>query len=187
MSPNDNAGRIDKYTFLVSLIEWLYVHKESLADLAKTASIILFTISVLTTIARTVIRLRYHKRLFIDDAFLFAAVVCLCASMSLLIRSTSDMYMIEALVMKSPTVEMPPDPIAQWILLNKLNAAYSVLTWTTLVAVKFSFLSFFRRLINGLPGNDDLLVDHHHHHSRRLGFWRGGCLPSLPILLSQKS
>ncbi len=71
--------------------------------------------------------------------------------MGLLIRFTPDMYMIEALIMKLPTAETSLDLLAQWIWLNKLNAAYAMLTWTTLFSVKFSFLSFFRRLIKGLP------------------------------------
>ena len=70
--------------------------------------------------------------------------------MSLLFSFISSMYMVEALIMQIPTVEVSPNPVAQVIWLNKLNAAFSVLTWTTLLAVKFSFLVFFKRLIKGL-------------------------------------
>ena len=70
--------------------------------------------------------------------------------MSLIVRFTFELYMVEALIMGLATAEAPQDPIAQWIRLHKLNVAYSVLAWTTLIGVKFSFLFFSKQLIKGL-------------------------------------
>lgn len=58
--------------------------------LNEVASITFFGISILAAIAQIAIRLRYRKRLFADDAFLFLAVVCLCISMALLHLRAAD-------------------------------------------------------------------------------------------------
>lgn len=119
----------------------------------QAASITLFTISIMLTIARTAIRLRYQKRLFADDVFLLMAVLCLCAALTLLVIFSSSMYLIEAFVTNSPTLELPPDPLEQQLFKYlRLSDAYYIMTWTTIFAVKFSFLFFFRVLIRRVRG-----------------------------------
>lgn len=152
MSENDRAGRIPKPNFLVtnppgnnfplSLTSY------------KAASIALFVISILVALARTAIRLRYQRRLFVDDAILLVAIVCLCAAMTLLLVFTSSLYQLEAFVTGSSAITNP-DELAKielqmeqpFIKYLKLSDTYYVMTWTTIFAVKFSFLFFFRVLI----------------------------------------
>lgn len=120
---------------------------------SQAASITLFTISIILAIARTCIRLRYQKRLFADDVFLLVAVICLCAALTLLVIFAPSMYLIEAFITSAPTIELPPDPLQQQALEQKLfnylklSDVYYIMSWTTIFAVKFSFLFFFRVLI----------------------------------------
>ncbi|MCJ1464989.1 hypothetical protein MMC07_003604 [Pseudocyphellaria aurata] len=128
MSPNDSAGRISKNVYLI-------------------APTILFGFSVLFVIARTTIRLRYQKRLFIDDAFLFLAEICLCASVGLLYACADSLFLNEALITRPSTVVLPPDYLNRLSRSHKLDYAYIILTFTSIFAVKFSFLFFFRILV----------------------------------------
>ena len=58
------------------------------------------------------------------------------------------MYLVEALITNSATLVLPSDFLNQAFRFQKLNDAYLVLTYNTIFAVKFSFLFFFRMLIN---------------------------------------
>lgn len=120
----------------------------------KAASITLFVISILVALARTAIRLRYQRRLFVDDAILLVAILCLCAAMALLLVFTPSIYLLEAFVTSSSVMASPEElaeieiqleqPLFKYL---KLSDTYYVMTWTTIFAVKFSFLFFFRVLI----------------------------------------
>ncbi|MCJ1470459.1 hypothetical protein MMC07_009104 [Pseudocyphellaria aurata] len=128
MSPNDSAGRISKNVFLI-------------------IPTILFTLSVVFLLARTTLRLRYQKRLFIDDAFLLFAEICLGASVGLLYAFADNLFLYEALVTRPSAVVLSPDSINQQILLRKQSDACLALTYTSIFAVKFSFLFFFKVLV----------------------------------------
>jgi len=118
------------------------------ADTPQAASIALFVLAILGSIARIAIRLHYQKRLYVDDAFLLVAVLCLCVSMALLFLFTPSMYFVEALITNSETLYIPADFLHQAFQFQKLSDAYLVLTYNTIFAVKFSFIFFFRILIN---------------------------------------
>ncbi|MCJ1469806.1 hypothetical protein MMC07_008448 [Pseudocyphellaria aurata] len=107
---------------------------------------ILFAFSVLFVLARTTLRLRYQKRLFIDDAFLFFAEICLCASVGLLYAFADQLFFDEARAL-GWTVAVPPDYSEKRNRSQKLSDAFIILTFTSIFAVKFSFLFFFRILI----------------------------------------
>ncbi|MCJ1470002.1 hypothetical protein MMC07_008647 [Pseudocyphellaria aurata] len=128
MSPNDSAGRIPKNVFLI-------------------VPTILFALSVLFLLARTTLRLRYQKRLFIDDAFLLFAEICLGASVGLLYAFADNLFLNEALVTRPSAVILPPDYTNQRILFQKQSDACLVLTYTSIFAVKFSFLFFFKLIV----------------------------------------
>lgn len=121
-----------------------------MTDAEQVASIILFVFSVIFTIGRVVIRLRYQKSLAVDDAFLILAVVCLIAAVGLLFAFISSMYLIEALITNDPNVVIPSDITVQVERFRKLSTAFDVLTYTTIFAVKFSFLFLFKALIRNV-------------------------------------
>lgn len=82
------------------------------------------------------------------------AIVCLCAAMTLLLVFTPSLYLIEAFVTSSPAAVSPEEMAQMEVQLErplfkylKLSDSYYVMTWTTIFAVKFSFLFFFRVLI----------------------------------------
>lgn len=102
------------------------------------------------TIGRVVIRLRYQKSLAVDDAFLIFAVACLCVAVGLLFAFISSMYMLEALITDDPNAIVPIDILDQVQWFRKLSTAFLVLTFTTIFAVKFSFLFLFKALIRNV-------------------------------------
>lgn len=121
-----------------------------MADAEQVASIILFVLSVIFTIGRVIIRLRYQKSLAVDDAFLIFAVVCLCVAIGLLFAFLSSMYLLEALITDDPNATIPIDIIDQVEWFRALSTAFLVLTFTTIFAVKFSFLFLFKALIRNV-------------------------------------
>lgn len=121
-----------------------------LTDAEQVASVILFVLSVVFTIGRIIIRLRYQKRLAVDDAFLIFAVVCLCVAIGLLFAFISSMYLLEALITDDPNASIPIDIIHQVEWFRALSTAFLVLTFTTIFAVKFSFLFLFKALIRNV-------------------------------------
>lgn len=61
------------------------------------------------------------------------------------------MYMIELRTLDDPSDEAPsPKLIAELSRYSRLSNAYIALLWTTIFAVKFSFLFFFRNLTRRL-------------------------------------
>lgn len=105
-----------------------------------------FAIALSFVFARTGIRLRYQKRLFIDDIFLYFGVICLCAALGLYLEFSKDMFLNEALMTKPLQTKLPSDYLSIWIRFHKMSASYLALTYTTIFSVKFSFLFFFRTL-----------------------------------------
>lgn len=121
-----------------------------MTDAQQVASIVLFVLSVIFAIGRIAIRLRYQKSLAIDDAFLIFAVVCLIVALGLLFACLSSTYLLEALITGDPNVIIPADIIDQVQWFRKLSTAFLVLTFTTIFAVKFSFLFLFKSLIRNV-------------------------------------
>ena len=117
------------------------------------ASVALFIIAIITATARTAIRLKQQRRLYVDDVFLFIAVIFLVASMGLLWHQLDEMYTAEALVTNSASfVALTGNWIDQLFWFLKISDAFLVLSWTSVLAVKFSFLFFFRNLIDRVRG-----------------------------------
>ena len=58
-----------------------------------------------------------------------------------------SMYLVEALITDSQSLDLPADFVAQSLLFQKLSDAFLVMTYNVIFAVKFSFLFFFRGLI----------------------------------------
>ncbi|SLM38057.1 hypothetical protein LPUS_08153 [Lasallia pustulata] len=99
----------------------------------------LFGLAVLCAAIRTCIRIRRFRRLFIDDAFLLVAALTLTANTAL------TYVLIPYIYTKTDVGAGVKAPSAQ--LMQHLVLAQRVFTWTTLYAVKLSFLFFFRSII----------------------------------------
>ena len=104
---------------------------------------------MVAALIRSVLRLHYHKRLSVDDAFLIFAVALACTSMGLYIQFMDGMYLGEATAMGRIPEDATLAKIEELTLrFHVLNDVFLVLTWTSIFAVKFSFLFFFRSLID---------------------------------------
>lgn len=67
--------------------------------------------------------------------------------MGLLYAFADSLFLEEALTTSPSSVILPPDFLNQLFRFHKLSDAYLVLTYTSIFAVKFSFLFFFRVLV----------------------------------------
>ena len=101
---------------------------------------------------RTILRLHYRKRLFVDDGFLIFAVLVASASLGVYFKFMDSLYL-------TATVENGRIPQAVSVEamksagldLHKFASVYIELTWTCTFAVKLSFLAFFKSLISRVP------------------------------------
>ena len=123
---NDHVGRIPKNAFMVNLIDDTALDPRS--DSLQAASLTMFIMSFGLCLTRSLIRLQYQRRLFVDDVFLFIALLLLCVAMALMIYFSSSMYMVEALLIDPSTAEIPVDFIAQSTRVHRLSSVYLDLT-----------------------------------------------------------
>lgn len=60
------------------------------------------------------------------------------------------MYLLEALITRSPSANIPSDIVERSHRLQKLQITFSVLSFTAIFAVNFSFLFLFKALIHNV-------------------------------------
>lgn len=116
-------------------------------------------LSILGAITRILIRLRAQERWHLDDYLLVFACICLTAATALLYSATKEVYFSEAMTIDAAWAASiitadPAGTVQEKVFFRRVYWAYLTLTWTTIFAVKFAFLSFFRRRI-------DLLLSMH--------------------------
>ncbi|KAL9117085.1 MAG: hypothetical protein Q9187_006382 [Circinaria calcarea] len=108
----------------------------------------LLAVALILASARTYIRYRRFRRLFVDDAFLFAAVVGLIIGTIMTYVNIPFIY-VQVNVMAG--LQAPPaDFVEQLVLDQKTQAAATVFLWVAIFGVKFSFLACFRNLVRRL-------------------------------------
>lgn len=111
---------------------------------------IFFGLALISVIGRIGIRLQSYRKLLLDDFFVLFAVANLAAATALLYKNLENLYLIAALV-RNPglTPQIDPSVLAK---LQTVSLQYSMafidVCWTCIFAIKFSFLAFFRPLIN---------------------------------------
>ena len=87
------------------------------------------------------IRLRLQRRLFVDDAFLFLGLICLCASVGLIWRSSYGIFAQTEAFDRFDTIAH-----STWGL-DRFGGVYIIVTYITIYFIKLSFLFFFRILV----------------------------------------
>lgn len=93
-----------------------------------------------------------QKEFSSDDGTLIFGIICLTAAMGLLASFIDKTYVIGAMESGNVVgVELPSNFIEISYIFQARVTAALVLTWTSIVCVKFSYLLLFRRLINRLP------------------------------------
>ncbi|KAF2742644.1 hypothetical protein M011DRAFT_529752 [Sporormia fimetaria CBS 119925] len=124
----DDAGRIDKQSFLISLG-------------------VLFGVAILSVIARFAIRLFGRRKIQLDDALVLLAAMMLAVAFAVVMKITDTMYLIEAMNKKVtiPFREEIPDvlDVIKWAFI------FAAMNWTSVYLVKFAFMAFFRPLVFG--------------------------------------
>ncbi|KAH7139566.1 hypothetical protein B0J11DRAFT_46897 [Dendryphion nanum] len=128
-----NAGRINIITLLVTVTS-------------------LTSVALCCFIGRIALRLATRRRLFLDDAFLFLAVSCLCGCMSIVHANAFFTFLSNAKVyapelLKTTAYIHYKSTLGSSV---KRRNALAVLSWTTIYSVKFCFYAFFQPLLRHL-------------------------------------
>ena len=92
-----------------------------------------------------------QKTFSIDDGVLLFGVGCLIAAMGLLFTLIDDMYLVEVTEAGTPGVVLPSDFLEDAFNFQKYVAVALILTWCSIVSVKFSYLFLFKKLIDRMP------------------------------------
>lgn len=107
-------------------------------------------IVLIAAAVRIALQIHNRRRLFLSDAFLLFACICLCAGTVVLYQFDDMLYLEQALAKGALSVEIPPDFLAKVGTNIKYVISYQAIIWATVFSVKFSFLSFFRPLVQRL-------------------------------------
>ena len=98
------------------------------------------------------IRTHVQKQFTSDDGILLFGLMCLIAAIGVLLKSIDQIYVVGASESGNlMNVSLPSNYIEQAYFFQKMVTVSLVLTWCSIVAVKFSYLFLFRRLVKGLP------------------------------------
>ena len=112
---------------------------------------LLFALCIISVCARYYIRLAVQKEFGLDDAFLAFGTACLVAAMVVLYINMDDTYLTEAIIYAPTRFAFQPQDLNRAFDFRRLVTASLILTWVAMMAVKFSFLALFRRLIDRIP------------------------------------
>lgn len=108
-------------------------------------------LATIFTIIKTIIRLHISKKLFIDDALVYIALIVLII-MGVLYTLVND-TIFEIILVSTGKLPATPSFFLRMTFFLRIQFAIIVLFWTALWAVKFSFLVYYKKLFIGLPGN----------------------------------
>jgi hypothetical protein len=115
---------------------------------------VLYGTAAIAVILRTIRRLILFRKLKLDDAFVIFGLLCLSATTGVFFHSVEIIMLQEAIAME-PKAIVPITLVPR--LLNSMTFldVYLCTIWTCTFAVKASFLSLFRKLIQGVSKNLD--------------------------------
>lgn len=149
----DSEGRIPESAFKTIFISCRIVTVE--ADQNQTGVGILYGTAILAAAMRMTLRVHYHQRLFLDDVFLLIACAALTAAIPVLYKGIVSLYFIQeiacgglSLVKVSQLQLSGIKTDAEVHSYQVLRFTHEALIWTAIFSVKFSFLSFFRQIVD---------------------------------------
>ena len=110
---------------------------------------ILYGTAILAASMRITLRIHLHRRLFLDDAFLLFACAALTAAVPVLYNVIPPLYIVQG-IEEGVRLAQPSgiDVSAEIHLYTTLHLIHEALGWAVIFLVKFSFLSFFRQLVD---------------------------------------
>ncbi|KAI9820174.1 MAG: hypothetical protein M1827_005796 [Pycnora praestabilis] len=106
------------------------------------------SLAICFTVARTVIRYLNSRRLYVEDGFVFLALVFLITMGALYVVAIPPLFQLERVA--SGKEKPGPTFVADSKVFLQCQFAIIVLFWSCLWCVKFSFLFFYRRLFEGI-------------------------------------
>ena len=109
-----------------------------------------FSLAVLSVIGRMITRIYTRRRLDVDDCLLLFALLCLSACTGLVHVFCHQIFVVEAMEVDFTFIS-PPDSDQNILAIRSILDSFVCIIWTTVFAVKFSFLALFRLLIRRLP------------------------------------
>ncbi|KAL3478466.1 hypothetical protein BJX99DRAFT_245448 [Aspergillus californicus] len=134
--------------------QWVPPTNLTASDFSNTGRISvasLFGFAALVFFGRILIRLLTRKRLFLDDAFLILSFLCLCAGTVILILRNDREYLVFALLREDPRAySVALVNMGQVYAESKWHLAYMTVLWTSVFAVKWCYLAFFRPLLQNM-------------------------------------
>ncbi|KAJ2985974.1 hypothetical protein NUW58_g5251 [Xylaria curta] len=126
----DNAGRIGKKQFVVSLA-------------------VLFGVAMLSVVVRLAIRIFGRVPWRLDDGLVMIAAALLASGFATCLHNLDSLYLIEAL---NKGVAFPfQEELPMIQNLQKWATVTASIVWTSVYVVKFAFLYFFHTLVHGMP------------------------------------
>ena len=144
----ENVGRIPYKAAYVRFLKSV-CDRRNAHILSQVSTIILYTFAVIATLLRGFVRWHYNQLRLIDDGFVVFSVACMTASFGLWITYVHEVYITEALIYSPFTVLGSLSNVVQVAVdIQIFSTAYIVLSVTGIFAIKFSFLFFFRNLVD---------------------------------------
>ena len=99
-------------------------------------------------------RMKYQKRFSLDDYILLIGSVLLVTTFTLVCVGFEDIYWMTSLQYGPPQLQLEPfsvpDGATRVTRIQQIAFAIDVITWATIFAIKFSYLVFFRQMIDRL-------------------------------------
>ena len=114
-------------------------------DAFKISTMIMLAIALVVAFARSYIRISTYHHLKVDDIFFYIAVILLIVGTSVLYKTIPLIFLISD---SYAGLRLPPlNPLEQFIKVQKLGIASTVVLSTAIFSIKLSFLFFFRYII----------------------------------------
>ena len=108
--------------------------------------------AILALIARFVVRIITRRPLYWDDLTLIIGAVCLTVATALMLKGEDDLFLGNTLQQEPSLAFSEPLDVLEHLLTDSviLVECFMAMAWTTIFAVKMSFLIFFKQLLHRL-------------------------------------
>ena len=143
----NHSGRVSRFTFEVSLND--FCDYAILAD-RNTCQVVLGLfcgISVVLILVQLFIRIHTRRKLYLDDYVLLFGLACLGVASYFGFTHSRPVFVHQATRIKPKIIATVGELMNQQNSLKILDS-FLALIWTTTFSVKFSFLIFFKQLID---------------------------------------
>ncbi|KAF2184595.1 hypothetical protein K469DRAFT_666410 [Zopfia rhizophila CBS 207.26] len=129
---------------------WRVTHTGKISGpVLKITTSVLLSLALVCLIGRLTLRFLSRRRLYLDDGFLCLAAGCLCGTTAILFQNCFTFFLTST-IHQDPSLQNTtayPPYLPSLSQFESRRNLYTILAWTTLIAVKFCFFAFFKPLI----------------------------------------